>query len=88
MQYTNQGDPAQEDTEQNKRNAQIRATQHRTQTDKNHNAQIRAMQRAGNRLQGKGEVTIWNGGDDSTGTPLTVEEATTASGLKPLEENG
>ena len=34
MQYTNEGDPAQEDTEQNKRNAQIRAMQHRTQMNK------------------------------------------------------
>ena len=34
VQYTNQGDPANEDTAQNKQNAQIRAMQHRTQTNK------------------------------------------------------
>ena len=33
-------------------------------------------------------MTIRDCGDDSTGTSLTVEEATTASRLKPLEKNG
>ena len=75
VQYTNQGDPAQEDTAQNIQNAQIRAMEHGMQTDKA-------------RLQGKGKVTIRDSGDDSTDTPLTVEEATTASRLKSLKKDG
>ena len=67
VQYTNQGDPAQEDTAQNKQNAQIRAVQ---------------------RLKDKGKMTIRDSGDDTTGAPLTVEEATTASRLKSLKIDG
>ena len=58
MQYTNEGDPAQEGTEQEQNDAQIRAMQHKTSvqytnqgdpaqedtTQNKQNAQIRAMQ--------------------------------------------
>ena len=75
VQYTNQGEPAQEDTAQNRQNAQIKTMQHRTQTDKAW-------------LQGKGKVTIRDSGNDFTGTPPMVEEATTASRLKLLKKDG
>ena len=88
VQYTNQGDPAQEDTEQNKQNAQITAMQHRTQTDKTQCPDKGHAARRENRLKGKGKVTIRDGGNDSTGTPLTVEEATMASRLKSLKKDG
>ena len=71
VQYTSQGDPAQEDTAQNKQNAQTRA-----------------IQRAGKRLKDKGKMTIRDSGDDTTGAPLTVEEATTASRPKSLKKDG
>ena len=103
MQYTNEGDPAQEGTEQeqNEHDAQIRAMQHKTSvqytnqgdpaqedtTQNKQNAQIRAMQ-TDKRLKYKRKMTIGDSGDDTTGAPLTVEEATTASRLKSLKKDG
>ena len=111
MQYTNEGDPAREGTEQeqNKHDAQIRAMQHRTsvqytnqgdpaqedteqnkmpQTDKTQCPDKGHAARRENRLKGKGKVTIRDGGNDSAGIPLTVEEATTVSRLKSLVKDG
>ena len=100
MQYTNEGDPAREGTEQEQKehDAQIRAMQHKTSmqytnqgdpaqedtAQNKQNAQIRAVQR----LKDKGKMTIRDSGDDTTGAPLTVEEATTASRLKSLKKDG
>ena len=100
MQYTNEGDPAREGTEQEQKehDAQIRAMQHKTSVQytnqgdpaqedtaqNKQNAQIRAVQR----LKDKGKMTIRDSGDDTTGAPLMVEEATTASRLKSLKIDG
>lgn len=79
---------------------QHRRTQHRTNKmprlgpcntehkQTKHNAQTRAIQRAGKRLKDKGKMTIRDSGDDTTGAPLTVEEATTAGRPKSLKKDG
>ena len=65
-----------------------------------HNARIRAMQHVGKPVKGQGKdhhprrrqrlhrhPTTPQAPNDSTGTPLTVEEATTAGRLKSLEKD-